>query len=516
MTSAAVPDSRSAGRPCRDRPLVIALLVLATIGGLVGSLPAWQIDALALDEHASYWIAAGNSPGTLLERSLGYSATPPLTFLLERLALDLLGKHAWALRLPSLLGMWLAPVFVFLAGRRMQNSFVAVLAAVAMAWHPDLWEPCRMARTYGVTVALSSAALYATVRLQDAPRSWAWTLIWTILLTALLWNHYVNVVFVTILAVLTLAFLCHPLRGGISRAQILVAVLGLTACSLPLVPPFIRNWEFRPFLEFVRVMIPPWRQAGLLTTAMLPLSVGCAALHFRQLRFPGTRYDWLLVLFAAGLGLKLLFFLLSVTVSPTLGHSRYALAGTPAVVLLLTSLIGLVPRPIAMVLTCAAIACGWIAGGTPIWVSREIDSPSNRDWKSIGLLVEREGKTGEPIFVFGGLVEATLIPMLGNDPLFEEYIASRLGRFHVTTPHRRVGLPLLWTQLPDCQPIYDAVLSNAVEKGRKVWVANATDVDLGQDTGTAMRAFLMSRGWKTDLVREETTARLERFVAPGD
>lgn len=497
--------------------LALALIAAAC---LLASLPVWRSDALTLDEHASYWIAAEENPGTLLQRSLEYSATPPLSFALQRAALDLLGKHAWALRLPSLLALWAAPLFVFLAARSTFGWRAAMLAPLLMAWHPDLWEPGRLARTYGVTLGLSSAVLYATARWMQAPTSWRWLLVWTGLQAALLWNHYVNVAFVAAVSGLLAVRWFSKSAPPLVRGRLLVAGLLLLVFGAPLIPAFVRVWELRPFLEFIRTSIPIERQIGAFALCFALPAILCAFV-FRSRKpadvpslEPAALPGWMGLLLVVGPGLQLLFVALSFLLSPTLGHPRYALAGAPATVLVVAALLARAANGIAIPLAAAGMVAGWVFVGQPIWVSPVIDSAEAADWKVVGGVVQAEGVEGETIFVYGGLVEAGLIPTFGHDLLFEEYIASRVGRFFVTTPHPRYGLPLLWTQLEHCRPIYDAVIDDAGERGKSIWIACATDIDLGRDAGEAMRVLLQRQGWRVTLSRDLSTARVQRLSPP--
>lgn len=524
--ASAIPSPKTTRPALADRLLAGVALALTAAGCLLASLPVWRSDSLTLDEHASYWIAADENPGTLLQRSLEYSATPPLSFGLQRAALDLLGKHAWVLRLPSILALWAAPVFVFLAARSTFGWRAAIFAPLLMAWHPDLWEPGRLARTYGVTVGLSSAVLYATARWMQAPTSWRWLFAWVGLQAALLWNHYVNVAFVGALSLLLAIGWFRTSAPQGARGRLLLAGLLLLVAGFPLVPAFVRVWELRPFLEFIKNSIPIEKQIGAFALCFALPALLCAFVFRTRKRaalpspspspspaaaaVPG----WMGMLLIVGPGLQLLFVVLSVVISPTLGHPRYALAGAPATVLVVAVALARAANGISVPLAAGGLVAGWVLVGQPIWVSPVIDSAEAADWKAVGELVQREGAEEETLFVYGGLVEAGLIPTFGHDLLFEEYIASRLGRFYVTTPHPRYGLPLLWTQLEHCRPIYDAVIADAEERGKSIWIACATDIDLGRDAGEAMRVLLQRQGWRVTLSRDLSTARVERLSPP--
>jgi len=517
-----VPKSLAAASPASSRWIVGMLLVLAALGWCVSSVPVWQSRDLSIDEHVAYWIAAGDNPGTLLGRSLDYAATPPLSSLVQRSVLDLCGRHAWTLRLPSLIAMAIAPLLLFLAGCRMFGPVAGAIAAVLMAWHPDLVDSCRLARPYGLTVALACAALLATLRWRERPDSWPRLLAWVALQAALVWMHYVNIPFVGLLTILALG--PWP-DGGFVRALVTrrcLAVLLLAVLSGPLLPSLLRVWELRPVLGFLQTAPSLARQFGFLAAVMLPLglvlyvlfgtapssaAVADSAEHSRT----GSRFAVLILL---GLGLQGLFYGLSQGVTPTLGHQRYAVAGAPATVLLVAGLLASASARIAAVATLSGLAGCWFWMGWAPWVSPVIDSREAHDWAILGRRIEAEQHAGEPIFTAGGLVEAGLVPVFGEDPVFLDYVACRTGRFEVHSSHPRLGLPLIPQQLSQAFPLYDPVIRRAAADGMKIWLAAATDIDLGRETSQALRRHLLQNGWTVDLELQEATARLERFWPP--
>src|SRR5438128_1137500 len=75
--------------------------------------------ALWTDELVSFWAVSAGSTAELLKRSSTCMATPPLSFLGQRLAVSMLGASEWAMRLPSALAGIATLAVVFAAGRRM-------------------------------------------------------------------------------------------------------------------------------------------------------------------------------------------------------------------------------------------------------------------------------------------------------------------------------------------------------------------------------------------------------------
>src|SRR5436309_15088237 len=100
-----------------SQKLDIALLGLAVLLTVLLNWRAFVQDYLTIDEHVSFWIADRSSPSNLLDRSFNYSATPPLSFVLQRLSLEIFGAHEWALRLPGAVSFLAAVVAIWWLGR---------------------------------------------------------------------------------------------------------------------------------------------------------------------------------------------------------------------------------------------------------------------------------------------------------------------------------------------------------------------------------------------------------------
>lgn len=499
------------------RGLVLLLLMLAAIGWGVSIVPVLRSDDLSIDEHVSYWIAAGENPGTLRQRSLEYAATPPLSSVLQCFALDLFGRRAWAPRLPSLVAMGFAPLLLFFAGRKLFGPLAGAIAAVLIAWHPDLLDAARVARPYGLSIALACGALLATAWWRERPDSWGRLVVWVAVQVALVWTHYVNIPFVALLTALVLG--PWP-DGGFVRALIGRRCLSIAALALfgsPLILSFLRVWELRPVLSFLQTAPSLARQVGMFALVLLPLGIVLRLLIGRS-PVPANRtpagQGRFAVLICLGLGLQGVFYGLSQWVAPTLGHQRYAVAGAAATVLLGAGLLESVAARFAVPATLCGLAGAWLLSGQVPWRSPVIDAREAHDWAILGRRIAAEGQPDEPIFTAGGLVEAGLVPALGNDPLFLDYVASRTGRFEIPEIHPRLGLPMLPQQLGQAFPFYEPVIRQAATDRKAIWLAAATDIDLGRDTSAALHQHLLRSGWRIDLELQETTARLERFQPP--
>ncbi len=157
--------------------LIAAAIVLAVLLPLADLLYA----PLSLDEHVSFWIAephqqaapADRSSGSaarlvrtgqpgLWRRSLHYSATPPLSFLVQRACLELFGVSEWSLRLLAYVAFVAAVLLVGVSGAQWFGPIAGGLAACLMAVAPQSVRYAALGRPYSVGVCLAATALLAT------------------------------------------------------------------------------------------------------------------------------------------------------------------------------------------------------------------------------------------------------------------------------------------------------------------------------------------------------------------
>jgi hypothetical protein len=100
---------------------------------------------------------------------------------------------------------------------------------------------------------------------------------------------------------------------------------------------------------------------------------------------------------------------------------------------------------------------------------------------------------------------------LFRDELFMDYVACRLGRFYLKTPHPRYGLPFFW-EGDEQRRFFVEILDDVCEREQpSVWVAAAIDTDLNRQSLAGMQALLAQQGYAADLTREFPTAVLVRY-----
>ena len=164
---------------------------------LGGTFRIWNFwgPSLWLDEFATHWATSGTGLVDLWNRSVNYSAIPPLYFLVVKLSLSLFGKSEFALRLPSVLAGIMSIFLIYILGKKVFSKEAGILAAWCFSLHPWIIDTSQDARPYALAVffaVLSSIALTALlqeIRLRNS-------LTYTLASTALIYSHYLFALFV--------------------------------------------------------------------------------------------------------------------------------------------------------------------------------------------------------------------------------------------------------------------------------------------------------------------------------
>lgn len=512
----------------------VLLLAVALISASSLTFPAWIESPLLLDEHVSYWVAGQENPGSLWERSLDYAATPPLSSVMQRMAVTCGGRSSRALRLPSAICFLAAIVGVFLTGSALRQPTVGGVAALLLAWHPEAVDWMRVARPYGLSMGLSAWALWCTVQWARDPQRMSWAVGWTCINAALVWTHYLNLPLVLLQAVTLCGFRWFRLAGqdrGLRGVWLALVVLGLLLS--PLWPACRRIAEWAPLLNYRQAPPSLMEMIGPLWWAGLPLGLATAgalsALKLGRAVSPaeGPRTRGVAVFAVWGVAPMLLLAVGAEAVSPSLGEMRYRIVYAPAGCLLIASLLERVRQRFrrgrsagtyGILLPAAAVcmtAAWWSSGSIP-WRSQMLNAPAAPDWETLALELDAHSADGEPVFVASGLIEQRLVPAFYDDPVFMDYTSCRLGRFYVRTAHPRYALPWVWPPSPDLAAYYRHVVSESSGTSHDVvWVAGGTDTDLGRGGIEGVSLLLRESGFRETGRWEQRTAALLQFRRGG-
>lgn len=491
------------------------LLSFALVSGAALMIPTVFAGPLVLDEHGTFWLVGENNPGTLWERSLNYENIPPLAPWLQRQSCRLFGVSELSLRLPSILSYWLSILAAYWLGRELLGPLGGGLAAVVMAWHPEAIGEIRIARCYGLTLLLATLAYGVTVRWCRKPSRAYWAVPWCLLNIGLIWTHYLNAAVI----VSQVVWLLYSIRRSSLHVWtvVVLALGGVVAASLPLVAPFFRmaewgqNFNYQSETSVWSVIIPLWwlglPVAWLLGRGFAQRSSPTTALASAD---PAT---WVLLL-AWGLLPAVLAAIVCQGDLASLSNPRYRIGFVgPSACLLVACLMLRRSAAVATASVAAALLLGWAMTERYPWEMKRLGSPRAIEWRDMADYVEEHGQAGEPLFVQGGLGEGFLLPVFYLDPLFQDYVACRLGRFYLQTPHPRYGLPFLWGKSADMIAYYgELVRDQAQSSVNTLWVAAATDTDLNRASYRIFHEILTHEGYVPIDRRESPNAVLVRYA----
>jgi 4-amino-4-deoxy-L-arabinose transferase-like glycosyltransferase len=119
--------------------------------------------SLWTDETATAWVLQPGFSETW-HRAVTYQPLPPLFFTVDWLFTMLLGRHEWAMRLPSLLAMVGAVLLTWRLGRRLFGETAGVLGAIVLGVSGTGAFLATDARPYGLALFLFIASTFFLVR----------------------------------------------------------------------------------------------------------------------------------------------------------------------------------------------------------------------------------------------------------------------------------------------------------------------------------------------------------------
>ena len=481
----------------RDR-LPFWLLLVALVSAAALCLPALQGQALALDEHGSYYLAGAPTLRELWNRTDQVTALPPLTHLFERLALAIGGHSENSLRIPSLTAYVLAVAACGWLGRLTAGPICGGLAALLIAWHPGVLDEVRIARSYGLILLLSSLSMAFLLRWLASSHRRRWLAGWAVTVTALMWTQYLTALVVAAQVLVLIVGVWRLRRNERKTAQrsLFAALAAVTIGCLPLLPAVDRLSGWGTVMDF-QEWDPTMLQAlGASWTIPALIVVAAGLLFGRTATLEGDTARWpVAAILAAWLIPLLLLGALVLTRSPMLAVPRYRVMMAPyAAIAISVSLIRLLRPAAAVVAAVAFLAlCTVINGSSPL-VARRLANPVEAEWKRIGLeLGPRMASSATLVFTQTGLVEGAILTTFPDDPRLNEYVASRLGRFY-TGSDRAIAIPLMWNGGPPTLRLYQKrLLSPAV---REVWIVGATDTDLNAGSVEIADRVIQSHGYR--------------------
>jgi 4-amino-4-deoxy-L-arabinose transferase-like glycosyltransferase len=498
------------------------LLVAAVLSALCLCVPALRGQALALDEHVSYYCSGAPSLGELWRRCSDAAVLPPLSHLFERVALAIGGRSESVFRLSSMIAYVLSVPVVWWVGRFLGGPIAGGVAAIVVAWHPGMLDEVRFARCYGLVLLLSSLSTACVLRWMHRPESRGWLVAWGVTAAGLCWTHYLAAPLVAVQAALIILCLFQLPRSRRQDVEVGVAmaVIAVAVSCVPLGPALLRLQEWGRHIEYQRIPATILDAFGakwtlpaivLLVVSVMWRRLGGRAATEETESIERARVSmtwpvllWLLPLAVVG-GMALFG-------SPMLASPRYRVmvVGPSAVALGLAVSRAFLPS-IAVVGAVGVLVLSTYLHGFSPPVAGRLANPIEEEWKRIG--VELHSTIDDPtvlVFTQTGLAEGVLLPVLSSSERFRKYVACRLGGFY-TGSERALPIPILWNGSGRLRDEYRTLLN--ARGVREVWIVGANDTDLNAQSLPVFARFVESAGFSKAAEESRPGMTVLRFEA---
>jgi mannosyltransferase len=435
--------------------LLLAAVVALWLEHLRGSL--------GIDEAVTYWVI-GAGPAETFRRGMDYQFSP-VAFFLPWASAALVGTTELALRLPSLLAMLATALFVAAIAARMWDREAGALAAIVFGSERLIAFQAANARPYALGLATLTGSLLLLLRWLDTGRHREAA--GAALLSSLTAHVHPLLGLALVVHVVVLLRAVLGRRLAWSKAA---ALLGLTALFLVPLAAELRSLAGRqaaltyaavPTFSDLFELIAPGETVGAVALALVvgvllggrPTTAGIRS----DPDAPALALCWLALP-------ALLLFAISRLTSSSVLTPHYAIAGTPALALVLGGALRLLATVPARVAGAATVVAVTLAAHA---TDPDPQRTWRQDWRAAAAVVRAEAGPDTPVLVLSGLVEANQPEWL-TDPERASYVLCPFAMYPV--PGRLVPLP--WRNDTPALSAYVAkVVEGVRSSGRFLFVA---------------------------------------------
>jgi mannosyltransferase len=326
---------------------------------ILGGVSLWlrpMTSALWMDELGSWWVVK-DSFTEAVQRSWTFQGESPLYYALLWLDRHVLGASEWALRVPSFLAMIGSVVFLYLLARRLLDAEFGRLAVLAAVVSFQISFQAANARPYALGLLGVTGSMYLLVRwMDDGAVRYALGYVAMAVVTA--YAHYL----LCLAFIPQLIYVVARKRDGTTRVRgrdFAVAIGALGLLLAPLAGQLGSLWARRASLTlpvsisvewFTELTAPAAVVTGFIIGWLVASLAGGMSLERHSFRSRGA----VLLVGSVLVPLAAIVFVSAVS-SLNFGSARYALAATPAEVLLVAWVVRCVEPAMARRVVAAAL-----------------------------------------------------------------------------------------------------------------------------------------------------------------
>jgi hypothetical protein len=379
------------------------------------------------DESGTFWTIQ-RGPGAILARYLEFPSTPPAYAIIAWSAYALGGAHEYALRLPSVIAMALACLFLYQIMERLVDRESALPAVVAFVCLRQIIFAATDARPYAILLAIITGSTLALIKWLDSglPRHAA---IYVVSAALIPYYHYLAI---PVLGVQAFYALVRMREGGPVRVrQLLIAAGATCVLMLPMLPLLLDVMRHRQLHSYSAIpsvfdlgefLAPPVLVFGTLFGLLL------AWIALRNLRLVTLEVRCSTVWLFSTLTLvpTLLPFAVSLLSPTKIFLERYMVGSLAGVAMLMGWAIGRIrPQAARSLIICSVIISSIGAFGR---VGRFWPPHHKQNWRDAFAAVRQTaGKTEIPVLIESAFIESSTLKLDYNGKLPDWLLAPILN-----------------------------------------------------------------------------------------